>query len=72
MTLDLSFVQGDNRGENYRNRMPMTYALKLILDKWDLKKLQSYVSQRTLSIEQNDNQQIGKKIFLNPIFDREQ
>ena len=43
------------RREIFLNRTPMTYALRSGIIKWDLIKL-----QRTLSIEQNGNQQIEK------------
>jgi hypothetical protein len=43
-------------GENFPNRTPMVYALRSTIDKWDFIKL-----QRTLSIGQNGNQQIGKR-----------
>jgi hypothetical protein len=56
-------------GEIFLNRTPMAYALRSTINKWDLIKLQSSVRQRTLSIGQNDNQQIGKRSFpiLHPI-----
>jgi hypothetical protein len=43
--------------ENFLNRTPMAYALRSRYDKWNLIKLR----QRTLSIGQNSNQQIGKR-----------
>jgi hypothetical protein len=48
-------------GENYLNRMPIAYALRLRIDKWDLLKLQSPVRQRTLSIGNNGKQQTEKR-----------
>jgi hypothetical protein len=53
--------------EHILNRTPITYALRI--DKWDFMKLQTSVRQRTLSIGQNGNQQIGKRSLptLHPI-----
>ena len=48
-------------GEDFLNRTPIAYALRSRIDKWDLIKLQVSVRQRTLSKEQNGNQQIGKR-----------
>jgi hypothetical protein len=48
--------------KNFLNRTPIAYVLRLRIDKWDLIKLQSFCkAKRTLSIGQNDNQQIGKR-----------
>jgi hypothetical protein len=54
-------------GENVLNRTPIVYALTSRIDKWDLIKLQSFCKAKchlTLSIVQNDNQQIGKISLL--------
>ena len=53
-------------GENFLNSTPIAYALRSRIDKWDLIKLQSFCK----SNEQNGNQQIGKRFFTNPIFNR--
>jgi hypothetical protein len=48
-------------GDNFLNRTPMAHALRSRIDKWDLMKLQVSVRQRTQSIGQIGNLQIGKK-----------
>jgi hypothetical protein len=48
-------------GDNFLNRTPMAYALRSTIDKWDHIILQSFLRQRTMSIGQNGNQQIGKR-----------
>jgi hypothetical protein len=53
-------------GENFLNRTPMAYDLRATMDKWDLIKLKASVKQRTLSIGQNRNPQIGKKNLYQP------
>jgi hypothetical protein len=54
-------------GGKFLNRTPIAYALRSRIDRWDIIKLQSSVSQRTLSIGQKgNNQQIGKRSL--PIF----
>jgi hypothetical protein len=47
-------------GKNFLNRTPMSQALRLAVDKWDLIKLKTSVWHRTLSSGQNANLQIGK------------
>jgi hypothetical protein len=47
-------------GEKFLNRTAMACAVRSRIDKWDLIKLQSSVRQKTLSIRQKDNQQIGE------------
>ena len=48
------------KGEKFLNRTAMASAVRLRIDKWDLIKLQSFCTQKTLSIRQKDHQQIGK------------
>ena len=56
-------------GEKFLSRIPMAYALRLRIYKWNLIKLQTSVRQRTLSVRPKGNQQIGKRSLpiLNPI-----
>ena len=56
-------------GENFLNRSPIAYALRSRFVKWDLINYKDSVRQRTLSIGQNGNQQIGKRSLpvLHPI-----
>jgi len=46
-------------GEDFLNKIPMVYALRSRIDKWDLIKLQSFCKAKDTVIEQNGNQQIG-------------
>jgi hypothetical protein len=49
-------------GEIFLNKTPRAYALRSRIDKWDLINCKpSSVRQRTLSIGQKGNQQIGKR-----------
>ena len=47
------------KGEIFRNRTPMAYALRSRINKWDLRHYKVSVRQRTLSIRKNSNQKIG-------------
>jgi hypothetical protein len=38
-----------NTGENFLNKTPMAYALRATMDKWDLRKLQSFCKARDIS-----------------------
>jgi hypothetical protein len=46
--------------ENFLNRTPMAYALRSIIDKWYLIKLQSFCKAMDTVNRTNDNQQVGK------------
>jgi hypothetical protein len=48
-------------GKVFLNRTPMAYALRSIIDKWDLIKLQSFCKQRTVSVGKKCNQQVRKR-----------
>ena len=50
-------------GEIFLKRTPVAYALRSTIEKWDPIQLQASVRQRTLSIRQNANQQIGKDLY---------
>jgi hypothetical protein len=54
-------------GEKFLNRTQMACAVRSRIDKWDL--IKPSVKQKTLSIRQNGNQQIGERSLpiLNPI-----
>jgi hypothetical protein len=54
----------DIRGK-FLNRTPTACTVRSRINKWDLKKLQRFCKQRTLSIRQKGHQQIGKS-FTNP------
>jgi hypothetical protein len=58
-------------GGKFLNRTAIACAVRSRIGKWDLIKLQSSVRQRTLSIRQKVNQQIGKRSLpiLHPIED---
>jgi hypothetical protein len=47
-------------GDNFLNRAAMAQVLRSMIDKWDLMKLKASVRQKTPSIGQNGNLQIGK------------
>jgi hypothetical protein len=59
-----------SRGDTFLNRTPMAQTLRSRINKWDLMKQKASVSQRTLSLGQNDSLPIKKNIFTNPTFDR--
>jgi hypothetical protein len=46
--------------EIFLNRIPIAYALRARIDICNLIKWQTFARQRTLSMGQNSNQQIGK------------
>ena len=47
--------------DNFLRKTPMAQALRSTIDKWDFMKLKSFSKQKTLSIGQNGNLQIGKR-----------
>jgi hypothetical protein len=60
-----------HRGKKFPNRTAMACDVSSRIDKWHFIKLQSCRRQKTLSIRQKGNQQIGKRSFpiLNQIED---
>jgi hypothetical protein len=46
--------------ENFLNSTPMAYALRSTIEKWTSNHCKTSVREKTLLIEQNANQQIGK------------
>jgi len=63
-------------GENFQNRIPIAYALRPRIDKWDLIKLQSFCKAKNTVIRtkwQPTDYKISlpdKDIFTNPIPER--
>jgi len=57
-------------GENFLNRTPMAYALRSRINKWDLKKLQSFCKEKDTLIRTKWQPTDWEKIFTNPISDR--
>jgi len=58
-------------GENFLNRTPVTYALRSIIDKWDLIILQSFCNAKDTVIRTKQQPTDWGKIFTNPTFDTE-
>ena len=56
-----SWVEHVGTGENFLNKTPMAYVLWSTIDKWTFYNCKASVRLRTLSVEQNGNQQIGKR-----------
>jgi hypothetical protein len=50
-------------GEKFLKRTAMACAIKSRINKWDLMNCKASVKQRTLSIRQKGNQQIGKDLY---------
>ena len=48
-------------GQNFLNRTPMAYALRSIIDKWDLIKLQSFCKAKDTVNRTKQQQQIGER-----------
>jgi hypothetical protein len=57
-------------GEIFLNRIPITYALRSTVDKWDLIKLQSLCKAKDTVIRTKWQPTDWIKIFINPISDR--
>jgi hypothetical protein len=56
-------------GENFLNRMPIVYALRSRIDKWDLIKLQSFSKAKGTVKKTKRPPTDWEKIFTNPIKD---
>ena len=57
-------------GEKFLNRIPIAYALRSIIDKWDLIKLQSFCKAKD-TVKRTKRQPTNwEKIFINPTSDR--
>ena len=57
-------------GRKFLNRTPRVYALRSRIDKWDLKKLQSFCKAKDTIKRTNWQPTNWEKIFTNPISDR--
>ena len=57
-------------GQNFLNRTPMAYALRSIIDKWDLIKLQSFCKAKDTVIRTKWQPTDWGKIFTNPTSNR--
>jgi hypothetical protein len=57
-------------GDTFLNRTPMAYALRLIIDKWDLIKLQSFCKPKDTLIRTKWQPTDLEKIFMNPTSNR--
>jgi hypothetical protein len=53
-------------GENFLNRTPTPYALRLVIDKWDLIKLQSFCKAKDTVNRRKGQPSDWEKIFTNP------
>jgi hypothetical protein len=56
--------------ENFLNRTPIVYALRSRIDKWDLKKLQSFCKAKDTVNRTKTQPTDWQKIFTNPTSDR--
>jgi len=56
--------------EIFLTKTPVVQTLRSTSDKWDLIKLKSFCKERRMSIRQNGNLHIGKKIFTNLTLNR--
>jgi len=59
-------------GENFLTRIPMAYALRSRIDKWDLIKLQSFCKAKDTAIRTKWQPTDWEKIFTNPTSTRGQ
>ena len=57
-------------GENFLNRIPMAYALRSKIDKWDLIKLQNFCKAKDTVNRTKWQSTDWEKIFTNPTSDR--
>jgi hypothetical protein len=57
-------------GENFLNRIPLAYALRSRIDKWDLIKLQSFCRAKDTVKRTKWQPTDWRKIFTNPTSDR--
>jgi hypothetical protein len=57
-------------GEDFLNRTPIAYALRSIIDKWDLIKLQSFCKAKDTVNRTKQQPTNWEKIFTNPTYDR--
>ena len=57
-------------GENFLNKIPIAYALRSRIDKWDLIKLQSFCKAMDTVIRTKQQLTNWEKIFNNPTSDR--
>jgi len=57
-------------GENFLNKTPVAYALRLRINKWDLIKLQSFCQAKDTVIRTKGQPTDWEKIFTNPTSDR--
>ena len=72
-TLNLIYKKVGNRliiigtGDHFLNRTPISWALRLTTNKWDLMKLTGFW-QKIPSVGENSGPQKWEKIFTNSIF----
>jgi len=57
-------------GENFLNRTPMVNFLRSRINKWDLRKLQSFCNAKDTIIRANQQPTDCEKIFINPTTNR--
>jgi hypothetical protein len=57
-------------GNNFMSRTPMTYALRLTIDKWDLIKLKIFCKEKDTINRTKEQPTDLEKIFTNPTSDR--
>jgi hypothetical protein len=57
-------------GGNFLNRTPMAHALRSSIDKWDLRKLESFCKAKDIVIKTNWQPTDWEKFFSNPLSDR--
>jgi phage-related protein len=57
-------------GEMFLNRIPMVYALRSRIEKWDLIKLQSFCKPKETFNSTKWQPTDWEKIFTNPTYDR--
>jgi phage-related protein len=62
--------QAHGHRENFLNRIPIVYALRSRIDKWDIRKLQSFGKAKNTVNRTKWQPTDWEKIFTNPISNR--
>jgi hypothetical protein len=57
-------------GDSFLNRTPVTQALRSSIDKWDLRKLQSFCKTKDILNRSKQQPTDWERIFTNPTSDR--
>jgi len=57
-------------GENFMNKIPMSYTLRSGIYKWNLIKLQSFCKAKDTVVRTKQQRTYWEKVFTNPTSDR--